>query len=85
MPWSVWPRSYDSECDRVGKDLAIAESQFRDYQARLGKPFEHQDYLTKLAALRDQLKSALSGTSPEEDGEPSITDLAGQIKALRGA
>ena len=27
---------YDSECERVGKDLELAESQFRDYQARLG-------------------------------------------------
>src|SRR5262249_26147513 len=28
---------YASECARVQKDLAIAEAQLRDYQARLGK------------------------------------------------
>jgi hypothetical protein len=32
---------YGSECDRVQRDLGIAESQLRDYQARLGKPFPH--------------------------------------------
>ena len=29
---------YGSDCDRLRKDLAIAESQLRDYQARLGAP-----------------------------------------------
>lgn len=30
--------AYGSECNRVQQDLSIAESQLRDYQARLGKP-----------------------------------------------
>ncbi len=55
---------YGSECDRVRQDLAIAESQLRDYQARLGKPFLHDAYLSELTALRDQLKAGLSGDGP---------------------
>ena len=42
---------YGSECDRVRQDLAIAESQLRDYQARLGKPFLHDAYLSELTEL----------------------------------
>ena len=33
---------YGSECDRMRQDLAIAEGQLRDYQARLGKPGQHR-------------------------------------------
>ncbi len=33
---------YGSDCDRIRQDLAIAESQLRDYQARLGKPLVHE-------------------------------------------
>ena len=53
--------AYGSECARVRQDLAIAESQLRDYQARLGKPFLHDAYLSELTTLRDQLKAGLSG------------------------
>ena len=42
---------YGSECVRVRQDLAIAESQLRDYQARLGKPFLHDAYLSELTSL----------------------------------
>ena len=30
---------YGPESERIRQDLAIAESQLRDYQARLGAPF----------------------------------------------
>ena len=56
---------YESETDRVGKDLAIAEAQLRDYQARLGKPFTLDAYLAELTTLRDQLKAGLSATAHE--------------------
>src|SRR5262249_17353934 len=46
--------AYGSECDRVRQDLSIAESQLADYKGRLGKPFHHDAYLSKLTALRDQ-------------------------------
>src|SRR6266568_3092072 len=54
---------YGSECVRVRQDLAIAESQLRDYQARLGKPFLHDAYLSELTGLRDQLKAGLSSAA----------------------
>jgi len=77
--------AYGSECTRVQQDLAIAESQLRDYQTRLGKPFLHDTYLSELTILRDQLKAGLSGTPPDPDAEPqpSVSDLAQKIKALK--
>src|SRR5205807_9776174 len=42
---------YGSECARVRQDLAIAESQLRDYQARLGAPFPHESYLSQFTAV----------------------------------
>jgi hypothetical protein len=78
-------RGYDSECERVRQDLAIAEAQMRDYQARLGKPFSHDAFLSELTALRDKLKSCLSGMNPEPGTETQSTaaELAEQIKAVK--
>jgi N12 class adenine-specific DNA methylase len=78
---------YGPECDRIGQDLAIAESQLRDYQARLGAPFLHDGYLSELTGLRDQLKGGLSGKTPEPGSEPppSVPELAHRIKALKAA
>jgi SAM-dependent methyltransferase len=79
--------AYATECARVRQDLGIAESQLRDYQARLGKPFLHDAYLYELTTLRDLLKAGLSGTAPEPRTEsyPSISELAERIKALKTA
>jgi N12 class adenine-specific DNA methylase len=78
---------YGSECDRVRQDLAIAESQLRDYRERLGAPFLHDAYLSELTTLRDGLKAGLSGAQPEQGNEPgpSVSELAGRIKALKAA
>ena len=73
---------YGVESDRTRQDLGIAEGQLRDFQARLGKAFQHDDYLNQLDTLRDQLKAGLSGMEPKE-GEPTVAELAGKIKALR--
>ena len=62
---------YGSECVRVRQDLTIAESQLRDYQARLGKPFLHDAYLSELTGLRDQLKAGLSASAPASGSEPA--------------
>jgi hypothetical protein len=77
--------AYGSECARVRQDLGIAESQLRDYQARLGKPVLHDTDLFELATLRDQLKSGLSGATPEPGSEPppAVSELAERIKALK--
>jgi hypothetical protein len=79
--------AYRSECVRVRQDLSIAESQLRDYQARLGKPFLHDTYLIELTSLRDQLKAGLSATAQMQGDEagPSVSELAEKIKALKAA
>ena len=78
---------YGTECDRVRQELTIAESQLRDYQARLGVLFLHDAYLTELTELRDQLKAGLSGATPEpgDDSQSSVSELAEKIKALKAA
>ena len=79
--------SYGSDIERVGQDRTIAEGQLRDYQARLGKSFTHEGYLTELTTLRDQLKAGLSSSAHESEQRegPSTSELAGQIKALKAA
>ena len=80
-------RGYGVERDRTRQDVELAETQLRDYQARVGQPFSHDGYLDQLAALRDQLKAGLSGAAPEAgtDEKPAVSDLAEQIKALKAA
>ncbi len=77
---------YGPEADRTRQDLTIAESQLRDYQARLGAPFHHDGYHSELTVLRDQLKAGLSGRTPEPDSESPLTlsELASRFKALKG-
>ncbi len=79
--------SYARQGASTQQELTIAEGQLRDYQTRLGKPFAHDAYLTQLTSLRDQLKSGLSAPPVQEnaEGEPSVADLAEQIKALKAA
>jgi uncharacterized protein with PIN domain len=78
--------AYGLEIARVRQELTIAESQLRDYQARLGKPFLHDAYLSELTALRDQLKAGLSAShGPGAEGGPSVAEIAAQVKTLRGA
>ena len=79
--------SYGTECERIRKDLALAESQLRDYQARLGVPFLHDAYLSELTDLRDQLKASLSGKAlePGSDSQPTTAELAEKIKTLKAA
>ncbi|HJT77468.1 MAG TPA: helicase-related protein, partial [Gemmataceae bacterium] len=78
---------YGSDCDRVRQDMGIAESQLRDYQARLGEPFPHEAYLSELTTLRDLLKAGLSGTAPDPSTESrlGVAELAERIKALKAA
>ena len=86
-PWNGWRTATAPNATASSRDLAIAESQLRDYQARLGKPFPHDAYLAELTALRDQLKAGLSGTAQEPGKQegPSVSELAERIKALKAA
>ena len=63
---------YDVVHRLVAQDLAIAESQLWDYQARLGTPFRYESYLSELTALRDRLKAGLSGATAEPGTEHRV-------------
>ena len=76
----------NSEIAHVRQELTIAESQLRDYQARLGKQFPHEAYLSELTALRDQLKAGLSAShGPDAEGGPTVAEIAAQVKLLKAA
>ena len=79
--------AYGVECTRSQQDLTIAQTQLRDYQARLDVPFPHESYLSQLTVLRDQLKVGLSGGAPEANGGllPGLSEIAEQIKRLKTA
>ena len=78
---------YDAQTATARQDLAIAQGQLRDYEARLGRPFAHEAYLADLTGLRDQLKTALSANAPEPGATPlpSAGELAGRIISLKAA
>lgn len=75
--------SYEERIAETREDLALARNQLADYEARLGRPFQHARYAEELTGLRDRLKTALSGTPA--DGEPTAAELAEQIKALKAS
>jgi N12 class adenine-specific DNA methylase len=76
---------YGAECDRLRHELTIAESQLRDYEARLGKPFPHEVVLSQLTTVRDQLKACLSGTDAELGGRlpDSVAALGVELRAIK--
>jgi len=74
---------YKMERETSRQNLAVAQGQLADYQARIGQPFGHEAYLNELTNLRDQLRTALSATPAE--GLPSTAELAEKIKALKAA
>jgi N12 class adenine-specific DNA methylase len=77
---------YRGQIDTASQDLAIAQGQLRDHQARLGKPFPHNEYLSDLTNLRDQLRAGLSQSAPEPGTEPvPVSEIAERIKALKAA
>jgi N12 class adenine-specific DNA methylase len=76
--------SYQEQRDATAADLAIAEGQLRDYEARRGNPFAHDAYLAELTGLRDQLKAGLSQATPEPS-TPPVAELAERIKSLKAA
>ncbi len=74
-------RGYEEAAESTRQELALAESQLKDFQTRQGAAFTHDAYLKELSALRELLRIALSGAEAKE-GE-SAADIAGRIKALR--
>src|SRR5207302_9629716 len=74
--------TYEGPCDAARQELAIAQGQLRDHEARLGQAFAHDAYLAELTHLRDQLKAGLSQATPEP-GTPPAAELAERIKSLK--
>jgi hypothetical protein len=76
-----------AEREKTRRDLAIAQGQLRDYEARLGAEFVHAAYLEALTALRNQLEAALSHTAQDrgESSLPPMGELVERIKALQAA
>ncbi len=76
--------AYGSEIVGVKLDHSIAESQLRDYQHRIGKPFAYEKYQAELTALRDQLKASLAGIAaePGTSAPPSAAEIAERIQTL---
>jgi hypothetical protein len=76
-----------AERDKASRDLAIAQGQLRDYEARLGAGFAHAAYLGELTDLRHQLEAALS--HPAQDGAeallPTVGTLVARLKTLHAA
>jgi hypothetical protein len=79
--------SYRPQLERAREELSIAAAQLRDYQARLGAAFAHEEYMQTLAGVRDQLKAVLSGTMADANGQPLPTsqELDEHIKSLKAA
>ena len=75
---------YPQRIEKTRQDLAIAQNQLRDYQARLGAEFPHERYYAELLVLRDQLKGVLSGAENNEENKPlpQAAELAQHIKTL---
>ena len=77
---------YQGQCEAARQDLAIAEGQLRDHEARIGRPFPHDAYRAELTDLRDRLKAGLSQATPEPGTElVPVSELADRIKALKAA
>ena len=76
--------NYGLDLDDTQASLAIAQGQYRDYEARIGTPFAHAEYERELADLRDRLKLGLSEKAAEADKE-SVAQIAERIKELRAA
>ncbi len=74
---------YEHERHALKAEIGVKQGQLRDYQERLGRPFEHEDYKNQLTDLRDELRLGLS-EKPPEGGTP-IAELADRIRALREA
>ena len=77
---------YQGQCEAARQDLAIAEGQLRDHEARIGRPSPHDAYRAEMTGLRDRLKAGLSQATPEPGTEPvAVAELADRIEALKAA
>jgi hypothetical protein len=73
------------EREKIVRDLAIAQGQLRDYEARLGADFAHAGYLEELMGLRNQLEAALSSHTQQVSDAPvsAVDEIVERIKVLK--
>lgn len=78
---------YGEQIEKAQRDLALCESQLKDYGERIGKKFEFETYVSELEALRDALKVKLANpASPQqEDPSPTAAKISEQIKERMAA
>jgi N12 class adenine-specific DNA methylase len=74
--------SYESRCEELRRELALAGVKLRDFEARLGGAFPHERYIEELSALRDELRVALSATLQAQEGAEPKTRTAGELSDL---
>jgi hypothetical protein len=72
---------YEGDIRQLKAEIALKKGQLKDYESRLGKTFEHEEYASQLSDLRDKLKLGLSEKAPE--GGTPTAELAEQIRKLR--
>jgi hypothetical protein len=74
------------QIERTRRDLALSESQLRDFGERIGKKFELESYVAELEALRDALKVKLAtADSSKEEASLSPAQISQQIKETMSA
>ena len=79
--------SYDGQAADRGQDLAIAQGQLRDYEARLGQPFAHEAYLAELTDLTRPAQGRPVEAPPGTrlGAAAAGAELAERIKHLKAA
>lgn len=73
--------AYEAECVRAQRDLTIAQQQWRDYEARIGRGFPHDRYVAELTELRDRLKAALANPTQESRAIPALAERMTELRA----
>lgn len=76
-------RQHRLERKTTQRDLTVAETQLAEFQARLGKSFEHEAYMQELVPLRDQLRQGIS--EPAKEGTLKVTELCDRIEAMKSS
>ena len=77
--------TYQGQIDTTRQDLAIAEGQLRDHQARLGRAFAHDAYLAELTGFTRPAQGRTVAGDARAAGTPPVAELAERIKSLKAA
>jgi hypothetical protein len=69
---------YDYDCWSIRAEFGVKQGQLRDFEARMGRPFEHAESMRLLSDLRDRLEDGLSEKPQQEQAPegPFVAELA---------